>query len=76
MKKTHIDFCQGGPCVLNGAEDVEKVLAQFPNIEVQYWGCLGNCTNGPNAIIDDVPCERLTKTKLYSLLLEKKVDKS
>ena len=59
-----IHVCQAGPCKRAGGEavllEIEELARSVGGVVVQSSGCLGNCSNAPNALlVNDTEEERI-----------------
>lgn len=63
VKPVEIHVCQAGPCRRAGGEavllEIEELARDAGGVVVQSSGCLGNCSNAPNALMVSDNSERM-----------------
>ena len=61
--KAEIHVCQAGPCRRAGGEavlvEIEELSNSVGGVVVQPSGCLGNCSQAPNALLESGGSERI-----------------
>ncbi|MDO4557753.1 MAG: (2Fe-2S) ferredoxin domain-containing protein [Planctomycetia bacterium] len=73
-----IVICMGSSCFTRGNEENLRVIESFieengfqDEIELSGKCCLGQCSDGPNIVIDDVCYHRMDRGSLTDLLNER-----
>lgn len=61
-----IRVCNGVPCILAGAEQLEAVLRQS-TLEWEWFPCIGQCDRAPAALVGDQPLYGVTPEALGAL---------
>ncbi|MBI4451591.1 (2Fe-2S) ferredoxin domain-containing protein [Candidatus Woesearchaeota archaeon] len=77
MKPKHIVVCLGCCCPQNGGIDIFKRLKAASRLRddviVQFSGCMGPCSEGPNVVVDGVLHTRVKHDSVEALLSENTV---